>query len=47
VAYLQANAEEIWLEVDSTAKRLALEDPGEIEAMTDKELERLEHDTLR
>jgi hypothetical protein len=34
------------LEVDSTAKRLALEDPREIEAMTDKELERLEHDTL-
>jgi hypothetical protein len=46
VAYLQANAEEIWLEVDSTAKRLALEDPREIEAMTVKELERLEHDTL-
>jgi hypothetical protein len=27
-------------------KRLALEDPREIEAMTDKELQRLEHDTL-
>jgi hypothetical protein len=27
VAYLQANAEEIWLELDSKAKRLALENP--------------------
>ena len=45
MAYLQANAEEIWLEVDSTAKRLALEDPREID-MTDEELDRLEHDTL-
>jgi hypothetical protein len=34
------------LEVVSTAKRFSLEDPREIEAMTDKELERLEHDTL-
>ena len=29
MAYLQANAEEIWLEVVSTAKRLALENPRE------------------
>ena len=34
------------MEVDSTAKRLALGDPREIEGMTDKELQRLERDTL-
>jgi hypothetical protein len=45
VAYLQADAEEIRLEVDSTAKRLALEEPREIEAMTGEEFEIRDPDT--
>jgi hypothetical protein len=45
VAYLQADAEEIWLEVDSTTKRLTLEQPRGIEAMTGKEFEIRDPDT--
>jgi hypothetical protein len=43
VAYLQANAEEIWLEALHIR---ASQEEREIGAMTDQELQRLEHDTL-